>query len=75
MCQVGCIACGLCTKQSDIFKLEDNLARLDYVRYDPSPHTEAAYAKCPTGTLVYRGKTAPAPRPPTPKPPSARVTT
>jgi RnfABCDGE-type electron transport complex B subunit len=64
MCQVGCIACGLCTKQSDVFKIEDNLARLDYARYDPGAPAEAVYTKCPTGALVYRGKSAPAPRPP-----------
>jgi electron transport complex protein RnfB len=64
MCQVGCIACGLCAKQTDAFQVEDNLARLDYARYDPSPQAQAAYAKCPTGALVYRGKSAPAPRPP-----------
>ena len=64
MCQVGCIACGLCTKQSDIFKLEDNLARLDYAKYEPSGQIEAAYNKCPTGVIVYRGKSAPEPREP-----------
>jgi len=62
MCSVGCIGCGLCVKQSDLFKVDDNLARLDYVKYKPSPQTEAAMAKCPTGVIVYRGPTAPAPR-------------
>jgi ferredoxin len=71
MCQVGCIACGLCTKQSDAFAIEDNLARLDYAKYEPSAQTEAALTKCPTGALVYRGPAAPAPRPPKPKPPAA----
>ncbi len=73
MCQVGCIGCGLCTKQTDIFKVEDNLARLDYTRYDPGPQAEAAYAKCPTGALVYRGKIAPTPRPPKPPAPVQRT--
>ena len=63
-CQVGCIACGLCAKQTDAFKVEDNLARLDFAKYEPSGQTEAAYNKCPTGVIVYRGKTAPAPREP-----------
>jgi len=64
MCQVGCIGCGLCAKQSDAFKAEDNLARLDYARYEPSGQNETACNKCPTGAIVYRGKSAPAPRPP-----------
>ncbi|MBP7051384.1 MAG: RnfABCDGE type electron transport complex subunit B [Phycisphaerae bacterium] len=63
-CQVGCIGCGLCVKQSDAFVVEDNLARLDYARYEPSGQNEAAYNKCPTGVIVYRGKSAPAPREP-----------
>jgi electron transport complex protein RnfB len=74
MCQVGCIACGLCAKQTDAFTIEDNLARLDYTRYDPSPQAEAACAKCPTGAIVYRGQSAPAPRPPKPRQPATRVT-
>jgi electron transport complex protein RnfB len=64
MCAVGCIACGLCAKQSDSFKVEDNLARLDYARYKPSPQTDAAMAKCPTGVIVLRGPSAPPPRQP-----------
>jgi len=63
MCQVGCIGCGLCTKQSDAFKTEDSLARLDYAKYEPSTQNEAACNKCPTGAIVYRGRSAPAPRP------------
>ena len=64
MCQVGCLGCGLCTKQSDTFKVEDNLARLDYARYEPSGQNEAACNKCPTGAIVYRGMNAPKPRRP-----------
>jgi len=62
MCAVGCIGCSLCVKQSDLFKVEENLARLDYTKYKPSPQTETAMAKCPTGVIVIRGPTAPAPR-------------
>ena len=64
MCRVGCIACGLCAKQSDLFKITDNLARLDYPRYIPSEQTEAALNKCPACTIVLRGPSAPAPRQP-----------
>jgi len=73
MCKVGCIGCKMCEKQTDIFKIEDNLARLDYERYEPSEQTETAMAKCPTGVIVYRGKSAPPPRAPGQKPASAKV--
>ena len=63
MCKVGCIACGLCAKQTDIFKVEDNLARIDYVKYQPTEKTQTAMDKCPTGVIIYRGKTAPASTP------------
>jgi ferredoxin len=56
MCKVGCIACGLCTKQADIFTVQDNLARLDYTHYQPTPQTQTAMDKCPTGVIVLRGK-------------------
>jgi len=62
MCKVGCIGCGLCVKQTDIFSVEDNLARLNYEKYQPNEQTETAMNKCPTGVIVYRGKTAPEPR-------------
>ena len=61
MCKVGCIGCGICSKQTDIFSVEDNLARVDYERYQLNEQTETAMNKCPTGVIVYRGKTAPEP--------------
>ncbi len=60
VCKVGCIACKLCAKQTDLFALDNNLARLDYEKYEPSEQTELAATKCPTKVIVYRGKTAPA---------------
>jgi RnfABCDGE-type electron transport complex B subunit len=67
-CAVGCIGCGLCVKQSDAFAVQDNLARLDPAKYEPNGQNEAACNKCPTGVIVYRGKSAPAPREPKAKP-------
>lgn len=64
MCRVGCIACGLCTKQSDIFAVTDNLARIAYDKYQPGEKNDAAMSKCPTGVILYRGKNAPSPRQP-----------
>ena len=63
-CKVGCIGCGLCAKQSDLFKVEDNLARFDYARYQMTEKEEAAMKKCPTKVIIYRGKTAPEPEQP-----------
>jgi len=71
MCKVGCIGCGVCAKQSDIFTVEDNLARMNYEKYQPTEQTETALNKCPTGVIVYRGRTAPEPRQPSKKPAAA----
>jgi electron transport complex protein RnfB len=60
-CKVGCIGCGLCAKQADIFVVEDNLARMDYRKYQPNEKTETAMNKCPTKVIIYRGKSAPEP--------------
>ena len=58
MCKVGCIGCGVCVKQSEVFAVADNLARLDYEKYQLTEQTETAMDKCPTKVIVYRGKTA-----------------
>jgi len=64
MCRVGCIGCGLCVKQTDLFSVENNNARIDYAKYQPTEQTETAVKKCPTGVIVYCGKSAPPPRMP-----------
>ncbi len=56
MCKVGCIGCGLCAKQTDLFTVEDNLARLDYNKYQPNDQTKTAMNKCPTKVIIYVGK-------------------
>ena len=61
MCKVGCIGCGLCVKQSDLFTVENNCAKVDYKKYTPSKATETAEAietameKCPTKVIVTKG--------------------
>ncbi len=62
MCKVGCIGCGLCVKQTELFTIKDFNARMDYENYAPDEKTETAYQKCPTCVIVYRGKNAPPPR-------------
>jgi RnfABCDGE-type electron transport complex B subunit len=73
MCKVGCIGCGLCAKQTDFFSIADFLARTDYDRYAPDEATETAMNKCPTGVILFRGPTAPAPREPGKKPAKAKA--
>ncbi len=55
VCKVGCIGCGLCVKQSDLFKVENNYAKVDYKKYSPSQATETAMQKCPTKVILTRG--------------------
>ena len=74
MCKVGCIACKMCAKQTDIFTIDNNLATLDYENYKPTPETDTAMEKCPTCVIVYRGKSAPEPRQPKQKPQKAVAT-
>ena len=73
MCKTGCISCGICAKKCELFTVENNLAKLDYEKYFPSEAAETATNKCPTGVIVYRGKTAPAPRP-VPRPSAPELT-
>ena len=61
-CKVGCIGCKLCTKQSEIFSMAGNVAKTTYVDFKPDEKTQTAYDKCPTGVIVYRGKSAVEPR-------------
>jgi len=58
MCQVGCIGCGLCVKETEMFLVEDNIARVDYGKYEPTEQTETAVNKCPTKVIIYVGATA-----------------
>jgi electron transport complex protein RnfB len=73
MCKVGCIGCGVCAKKSEQFVVEDNLARLSYKKYEPGEETEEAYNKCPTGVIIYVGKSAPNPRQPAKKTAAAKT--
>ena len=56
MCRVGCIGCGLCTKESEIFSLKDNLAGVNYSQYQFTDKEETALNKCPTKVIIRVGK-------------------
>ncbi len=51
MCKVGCIGCGLCKRQSDMFEISDNLATINYDKYAVDEKVETAIAKCPTKVI------------------------
>ncbi len=71
-CKVGCIGCGMCSRNCDLFTTENFLARLDFENYAPSEAAQTAMDKCPTGNIVFRGKTAPPARPAGQKPAVAK---
>jgi ferredoxin len=56
VCTVGCIGCGACQRISDLFNVVDNLAGLDYSRYDPAMDFGPVIEKCPRESLVFVGK-------------------
>jgi len=58
VCTVGCIGCGACARFSKLFVMKDNLARIDYDKYDPDNPTLTAKAvqKCPASRIVVIGK-------------------
>jgi hypothetical protein len=58
----------MCKRTSELFTIENNLARLDFEKYELTEETQTAMDKCPTGNIVFRGKNAPAPRPAGQKP-------
>jgi len=56
MCKVGCIGCGLCSKKSDMFKVVNNLASIDYDHYRVDEGVSTAQEKCPTKVIRQKGK-------------------
>ena len=62
VCKVGCIGCKLCQRLfADMFGVTDNLAYLDYDKYQGPEHEDVAKVldKCPAEVLVYFGKPKP----------------
>ncbi len=56
MCKAGCIACGLCAKQSDMFVIAENLSKVDYQKYSDDEKVKTAMQKCPTKVIIRVGK-------------------
>jgi len=55
VCNVGCITCKACTRQSDIFTIQDNLSTINYDKYDPDNIEDIIKAsqKCPRQEIVF----------------------
>jgi len=60
MCKVGCIGCGLCARQTDMFEVADNLAKVNYEKYNDDEKAQTAKSKCPTKVIKYEGENIPA---------------
>ncbi len=58
VCNIGCIGCKLCQKQSDLFVVKNNLARLNYSDYDPEQLDDLinAIEKCKKERIGLVGK-------------------
>ena len=53
ICAVGCIGCRICEKLSGgVFRVEDNLARIDTSRMTEEIDWDRIIEKCPAGTIV-----------------------
>ncbi len=57
VCKVGCLGCGACARISDLFKIEDNVSRIDYDKYEPGKMEEInlVLEKCPMKRILYVG--------------------
>ncbi len=56
VCEVGCLGCGACAKKSDVFNVDQNLASIDYNKFDTLESLRSACEKCPAGALVVFGR-------------------
>jgi RnfABCDGE-type electron transport complex B subunit len=55
VCEVGCLGCGACSKRSDVFGVNGNLAKIDYDKFDDLESLAEACRKCPAAALVIFG--------------------
>ncbi len=60
VCEVGCIGCGLCArKQPELFRIEGNLAAVNYDSYTGEEDFTEVQQKCPMESLVTFGRPLP----------------
>jgi ferredoxin len=57
VCRVGCIGCGVCARnQPELFKIDGNLAKVDYDQYTGEEDFAQLQDKCPMESLVFLGQ-------------------
>ncbi|MDO4629437.1 MAG: RnfABCDGE type electron transport complex subunit B [Planctomycetia bacterium] len=56
VCKVGCIGCGACQRNSEIFQMGSNLPRIDYSQYQDGEVLGLVVEKCPAKMLIYVGE-------------------
>ena len=60
VCGIGCVGCSACARVlADVFGVKDNLAYLDYSKYEGGEDFAAAIKKCPADVLIYFGEPRP----------------
>ena len=57
VCKAGCIACKMCARNCSLFRMDENLAVLDYEHYttDALECMKKAQEKCPTNIIISVG--------------------
>ncbi|MCK4601899.1 MAG: RnfABCDGE type electron transport complex subunit B [Phycisphaerae bacterium] len=58
VCKVGCIGCKACERTSELFKVDENISRIDYDKYDSAKMGElnVVIEKCPMRRITYVGE-------------------
>ncbi|MDO4551712.1 MAG: RnfABCDGE type electron transport complex subunit B [Planctomycetia bacterium] len=56
VCKVGCLGCGICTRNDSVFKIDNNLAVINYENFTENPAHAVAVSKCPAAALEYVGE-------------------
>jgi electron transport complex protein RnfB len=51
ICKVGCIGCKLCAKEDPIFKIENNLAKIDYSFKEPKEPSSSVAFVCASAAI------------------------
>jgi len=57
VCKVGCLGCGACQRLSDLFRVSDNIAHVEYDQLDEKAlaSSRKAFDKCPSNRIVMVG--------------------
>jgi electron transport complex protein RnfB len=57
VCQWGCIGCRACTRiEKGLLTIEDNLAKMNWDKYDPAMKLQDIQNRCPREAMVWIGK-------------------